>query len=147
MAYVGDFEFDTRVIAALAAEPDVTTLLGSSPMRVYTRVRRDTTLPFVRMTTIEAATLGGAMAGSSGTDWIRRHNRQFAAFSQQASCEEVSDVLKALIKVLDKGPDNIFFGSPASWRVLLAIPRYQICRYNAADATWMGVTEYEFSVS
>ena len=109
--------------------------------RVYTKVPRSPTFPFVRITALPSVRGDGFLAAGH-PKWLWGQTFDFVCFSLSTSPAEVGDVLDALGDVIED-KDNI---SVTDATVVQVLPQTMALEQDTGTQTWSGVASYDFTL-
>ncbi len=107
--------------------------------RVYTRVPRSPTFPYVRIFPVTSGPIDGFLTETS-PNWLWQQTYDFIVYSLSTSPAEVADVLKALGDVMENKTNITVTGST----VVSAIPKLPVLEQDVDTQTWTGVLSFDF---
>lgn len=107
--------------------------------RVYTKVERSPTFPFVRIVSLPA-TRGDGFLAAGHPKWLWSQTFDFVVFSLSTSSSEVGSVLDALGDVIED-KDNI---TVTGATVVQVLPGPMALEQDERTQTWSGVASYDF---
>ena len=107
--------------------------------RVYTRVPRSPTFPFVRLVSLPA-TRGDGFLAAGHPKWLWGQTFDFVCFSLSTSPAEVGDVLDALGDVMEDKSNITVTGAT----VVQVLPGPMALEQDERTQTWSGVASYDF---
>ena len=124
------------VITALAADGTFNGLIAG---RVYTRVPRSPTFPFVRIVSLPASPAFGTL-NASHPNWRWQGTLDFTAFSLSTSPVQASNVIDALGDVIEDKTNMSVTGAT----LVSVIPRTSGIVQDETTQTWTGLASYDF---
>lgn len=140
IANVDELEAHTAIFDAMEAADAVTNIIGSSPMRMFSRMPAGTrTFPFVRMDFIEAPVFQGLF----GKEWFRSFTVRFVSYTLNRSAAVTSDLNKAMQDVMDDiAGTAITTGFIAHYQ-----PGPSFVRWEPDAGGWVGMVEYTITTT